>query len=377
VGHLRDAAGGDRAAKAREASNLKVGGSIPPGRTSHNKRANSALTAFDAFPYNRGVARDGAPSRSRRVCSGLLLSLLSLLLTLGALEAAFRFIPRSGPGLAVKLWLERCWRLDATGYREQPASPGGASTIIVVGDSFAAGFGICDPRDRFADQLAARLHEARPGQFTVFAVAAAGLGTRSEWERLQRFPHRPHLLVLAYYANDIEDTAADFGLRQPHYTPYAGLPWPMRPLVERSYLLNFVYWSVPRGDLAAYREYYLGIWKDPRVVARHLGELDAFFPLGVPVVLVIFPHLTDLDVSAVYVDKVAGHFRARGAHVVDVRDLVRDLPVRERVVNAADFHASVAVHHRVGRALTTVVDHIARESMAAQRTDVGSGDRSR
>jgi hypothetical protein len=111
------------------------------------------------------------------------------------------------------------------------------------------------------------------------------------------------------------------------------------------------------------------------VVTRHLGELDAFFSLGVPVVLVIFPHLTDLDISAVYVDQVGGHFRARGAHVVDVRELVRDLPVRQRVVNAADFHASVIVHHRIGRALAAAVDHIVQESFDSPRIDVKRGDR--
>jgi hypothetical protein len=295
----------------------------------------------------------------RRIGSGLLISLLSLLLTLGVLDLVFRLVPRSGPGLAFALWQERCWRTDATGYREQPAGPGGPRTIIVVGDSFAAGFGICDPRDRFADQLAQRLRESRPGQFTVFAVATPGLGTQGEWQHLQRFPHRPDVVVLAYYANDIEDTANALGHRQPAYTPYAHLPWPFRPLVERSYVLNFAYWSIPQGDLAAYRDYYLRVWTEPQVVARHLVELDAFFSLGVPVVLVIFPHLTDLGVSAIYVDRVAAHGRARGAYIVDVRDLVRDLPVRERVVNSGDFHASIIVHHRVGKALAVAIDQVA------------------
>jgi hypothetical protein len=289
---------------------------------------------------------------------GLLLALLSAAVVLTGLEVAFRFIARTTPGLADPLWYQRCWRQDETGYRVQPVSRGSRRTVIVVGDSFAAGLGICDPRDRFADQLAARLDRAHPGEFKVFLIADRGLNTRQEWEHLQRFPHRPDVLVLSYYFNDIDDAAADAGLHV-NYRLYTALPPWFAWVVQRSYLVNFAYWSLPNPELRAYRQHFLRAWSTATVVAQHLGELDAFFSLRVPVVLVIFPHLPDLELSARFVDQVAARARARGVHVIDVRDLVRDLPAIRRVVNASDSHASVVVHHRVGEALAAAVPRLA------------------
>jgi len=304
------------------------------------------------------VARGVVSSHPWGLGSGLFVSLLSLVLTFTILEVVFRFIPRTS-GLADPLWYERCWKRDETGHRVQPASYGSRRTVIVVGDSFAAGVGICDPRDRFADQLAASLDRSHPGVFKVFLVAERGLNTRQEWDHLQKFPHRPDLVVLSYYFNDIDDAAKDVGIYL-DYQVYSALPQWFGWFVRRSYLLNFVYWSVPNPELNAYREHYLRAWTTPHVVARHLSELDAFFSLNVPVVLVIFPHLPDLEISAFFADQVASHARARGVYVIDVRELVRDLPVSHRVANASDSHAGVIVHHRVGKALAAAVERVLR-----------------
>lgn len=272
-------------------------------------------------------------------------------------EAVFRLAVPTRDLSAVALWRDHCWRTDASGYREQPRTNWGVNStrILVLGDSFAAGLGICDPRDAFPWQLAERLERRAPGAFRVTVAAKPGLDTRDELEILRRLPQSPHVLVVAYFGNDIDSAARDAGLPDPpQVVMYAGLAWPARTVVTASRLANYAYWSLSRVDYEPVLEHYRRVWARQEVVQAHLLELEDFLLPGVPLIVVVFPYLPDPALAG-YTRVVSEHMLARGANVINVEELVAGLPTSARMVGPNDLHASAGVHHRVGAALAQAV----------------------
>ena len=70
---------------------------------------------------------------------------------------------------------------------------------------------------------------------------------------------------------------------------------------------------------------------------------------------VVFPLLHDIEWSRTLTRGVVERFAAAGAKVIDVADLVADIPVGERTVNHHDAHASALVNQRVAAALATAI----------------------
>ena len=289
------------------------------------------------------------------VLSRVMLVLAGILLGLLGGEVALRVRPPSHSIVYTatgSAWLRRCWHLDERGYREHPPARAGASgTLLVVGDSFTAGAGLCDTRQRFGNILA----EMRP-EYRVYVLGVSGSNTREHLRRLREFPVRPDVIVLAYFGNDIDDVAEDVGYRQVEVHPYADVPSAARPLVRWSHLLNYVYWLWPHDELNATLDYYNTVWSDERVVQRHLEDLKEFQAFGVPLVVVVIPYLPNLDWSRkLYVNRVMDHFRTLEIPVLDVSTLVEDLPVFRRVVNAGDPHASAEVNRRIAAAVSQLI----------------------
>jgi lysophospholipase L1-like esterase len=281
--------------------------------------------------------------------SSSIVIILSILFTLTSAELWLRWFPDSdnmGTTLSAQAWMRKCWRTGPDGYREQPR-PNGGSTVIVLGDSFAAGYGLCDPGARFGNHLAAQLG----ARASVYVVAENGADTRREWDLLQSFSHRPDVLVLSYLGNDIDGVAARQGLRPSDLPPPGAI---VREAIERSYLVSLIYWR--NRNMSGYMEYYRRAWASPDVVREHLQDLDRFFSLGIPTVVVIWPIAVDPRVSSSYEDMVTERVRAQGGIPVRVSDLIADLPVSRQVVSSHDAHPSAEVHRRVGEALRKAIE---------------------
>jgi hypothetical protein len=91
------------------------------------------------------------------------------------------------------------------------------------------------------------------------------------------------------------------------------------------------------------------------VWARHEKELNAVIDqvqgAGARLVVVIFPHLTEVALGRPVLDQVAHVFEARGVHdVLKVSD-VADWPVRDLVSSARDAHPSAKLQRYVGHQL--------------------------
>lgn len=290
--------------------------------------------------------------------SGLLIAGYGCLAFFFGAEASVTLLDRShsvGHTLGAQRWMRRHWKpINRFGFRDLEPDRERlekSRRIFVLGDSFTAGHGIVDPRDRFPDRLRTLL----PAGHVVLNMGIDGADTRAEYATLVAFPSKPHVLVLAYFGNDIVPAAKEAGMDVPGFTPYEGLGATEELLVRRSHCLNSLYWARPRSDLSGWWSLLDRAWKDPAVVKRHEVDLQRFVAYAhqhdVGLAVVVFPFLHDLDASLVYVPFVENFFASRGAAVVDVVDLVKDAPVADRIVNNNDVHPSRLVHARVADAL--------------------------
>ena len=272
------------------------------------------------------------------------------------LEAIFLFVPRShgvGYTYGAKNWFFYHWKRNSLGYRDVEPEPDWANkpAIVVVGDSFTAGHGVENPENTFAGKL----RELVADRYSVYSFGNNGADTRTAFNNLSNSPVEPSLLILQYYGNDIEKAGIDHGIVFEGFAPYDTLSNPMKALVGGSYLINYLYWRLPQGDTSSYRDFLEQTYQDPEVMATHFQDLRKFADYsrecGVPLLVVMFPFLWNLEDSQVYTIQVADFFNSVEVPVVNVGELVEDMPLTERMVNSNDAHASEDVHARVAETI--------------------------
>ncbi len=307
-----------------------------------------AALALAAFVL--GVLRPRRSLRAQRLGAAV----LAVALTLTLLETVFQFVPRShnvGYTLGAQVWSFWYWDENELGYRdrEHVAVPG-KRLVFVVGDSFAAGAGLERTEQRFGDVLAEHLPELH-----VLNLGKPGSDTLDELRRLRQHPLDPDALVVQYCENDIEGALRRAGWQLPEWDAYGDLPQAVAWVVRTSFLLNYVYWRFPHGDGAAYVDMLDRALADERVLGAHLDDLEGFCDFaearGIPIYAVVFPSMLDPACDRAATDRVVRAFVARGVPVVDVGELIREVPVAARSVNAYDAHPSARVHQLVGEAL--------------------------
>jgi len=307
-----------------------------------------ALLAAALCAWIAGLERARSTGRLGIRCG--LLALVAL-----AVEGAFTPIARShavGYTLAARQWFSRYWGRPANhlGYRDVEPGDDGRPRIFVLGDSFVAGVGIADARERFSD----RLRELLP-RYQVHNLGWNGADTRNEYERLAACPLRPAVVVLSYYVNDIAGAAEALGHRVPPFTPYRDVPRAVRWLVARSYALDFLYWLAPHDDLAWQGSALAQAYTRPEVVEAHEADLQRIVDWtrekDCRLVVVLFPDLTRVAESGPWLAPAERVCARNGVPTLDVRELVRGRPVAETTVNRNDAHPSVWLHGEVARAL--------------------------
>jgi hypothetical protein len=290
---------------------------------------------------------------------GLLVTYFTVALLLVASEVFFRYVYAESDGLptlASQNWLTKYWHTNALGYRDldwKPEEISGKKTVLVDGDSFAAGWGIANTDDRFGNVLAKRLVD----DYAVINIGKPGASTVEETDNLKQYPlDKVDVVILQYYLNDIENAALSIGL-DPKLDPTQGMPaW-----VNESYLANFVYWRLidhfqPQQEgTQTYWDWLYSMYDNSTVWAIHQKQLndfaDAVTQKGGKLIVVIFPNMLDPFHSVPYVDRVAQAFEAKGIeadNIVKLFDAAAAMDLNQRVVSLRDAHASVAFNHLVG-----------------------------
>jgi len=285
-------------------------------------------------------------------------ALLATVAVLAAAEVVFRhgFVQSQGWGqtLASRRWMQRYWHpVNDAGFRDIERDDevlGRTKTLVVLGDSIAAGHGIADPDDRFTNILRRRLGE----DWSVVLLALPGWDTTEQARALRRFEHDPDVVVLQYFVNDIVETCARGATR---FVPDLGpVPAALELLVERSYLANYAYWRLVLGRrgpaiAAAYLAHLDDCYDSTFVWRSHAAELTELVQharsRGARIVAVVFPLLGNVDATARHAARVTEHLREQGADAVDMGTVLAGRPREEVVVNAFDHHPNVLVHSDV------------------------------
>lgn len=303
--------------------------------------------------------------RLRQVAGGLLVSYLTVALILAASEGYFRFVYADSGWeftYAHQNWKARYWQLNQRGFRDRDwdeADFADKTTVAVLGDSFASGWGVDDPADRFPDVLARQLGD----DYAVVNLALPGLSTPQQRELLRdNPPQRPDMVLLQYFLNDIELASASIG--RGWETDFVQMPDP-GSIAHQSYLGNFVYWRIYPLAHPVNATFEGSYWQwqyetyDNFVIwdihAQQLNDLiDDVEALGADLYVVIFPNMEDPVGSVPYTDRVKFVFEARGYgdNVLTLNAAVAgwDRP-ESPVVSARDAHPSAAFHRYVGALL--------------------------
>jgi lysophospholipase L1-like esterase len=274
----------------------------------------------------------------------------------GELYFRFFFAETDGlPTLAQQNWMARYWQTNSLGYRDREWTSDDwvqRTTILAVGDSFTAGYGLEDTSKRFADVLAQQLND----NHIVINLGKPGASTVDELANLEGHPlQTPDIVILQYTLNDIETAALSIGLN-PGLNPLANVPaW-----ANESHLANFLYWRlVPALNPQArgfdsYIAWLHSMYDHSVVWDIHEQQINAFIDAvegrGAQLIVVIFPDMNNPFGSILYVDRVAHAFEQRGygEQVIRLFDAAEAMPLQQRVVSPRDAHPSSAFHALVG-----------------------------
>lgn len=240
-------------------------------------------------------------------------------------------------------------RINAQGFRgadwpsgsEREGASTGGTRVLVLGDSFAFGWGVAED-----EVFSARLADARP-EWTVLNAAVSGYATDQELLLLRRLrePWRPDVVVCVFCSNDLWECGTDrpYGRSKPRFVlAESGLELHGSP-VTRSWLeANSALWrawlkeraaaalgSSPR-DRAAEWELVCGLLR------RMRDELD-----GVPLVIVS----SESRLAALAREE-------RGIHHVDVSEIGRGAGL----AYPYDGHWTSAGHALVAREVERALD---------------------
>jgi len=291
----------------------------------------------------------------RRMSRNFLVSYAVFALALAGGELYFRYVYAQSENILTKStsnWLDRYWQTNSLGFRDREWTPedwAGKQTILLLGDSFAAGWGIENPSDRFGDVLAGLLGD----EWAVVNAAEYGRSTPEQLDIAREHPLQdPDVIILQYFLNDISYAQLRLGLQlDPGETPW----W-----ADESYLLNFVYYrfliNVMRADEQDWQDYDFQAYDNPTIWALHRAEIEEFIDFAdereARLIVVIFPNMLYPFRSIPYVDRVAQVFEERGkTEVLRLFDEANEWELEERIVSPRDTHPSIAFHRMVGERL--------------------------
>ncbi len=310
----------------------------------------------------------------------LAVAIYGVCLVLLLFEGVFMFhksTHRFNGTLGSRAWFLKNWQLNTEGYRDSEydsTALAGKRKVLVIGDSFVAGHGVKDPKDRFSNLLESKL----PAEFYhVFNLGVGGSDTRDENKRLRAFPYKPDLLVFSWYPNDIELDGELAGLILQHARSYHDIWGPTRYFVRRSFLWNYIYWRFPHPDeLSDYFGYIKQCFAYLKVRTMHLREIDKLIAYGdslqVPMAAVVFPFLENAEGSAFATDIIEQRFRKHGVPVVGVRQMILGKPAIDYIVNQNDPHPNEKLHAMVADSLFQIFSRqgvIVNEPLSATRPD--------
>lgn len=324
-----------------------------------------------------------------RWLENLLVLMSSPLLLFIALEVFLTVYPLSSGGddiLTSTNWFSLYWEENSLGYRDEEPELIDRSekqNVLVLGDSYVAGHGIRDAKDRFTDICSNRLKE----YVDVFNLGICGVDTKDELQMLRSFPITPDLVVLVHFVNDIGDSPTkDQRLSGDIHARYPKRLCQNNFLIRKSILFNYLEFlfyqfnvskffksvsSLSLGQLLATdlgRTVYLSSYTNDSLLEKHLVELEEIYDWcrkkDIKVQLVLFPNLMDNyyhEIDSLVNIPISSHAESQNVQVLNLTPLFEDLQENQRMVGPTDSHPSRIAHRIVADTLSTQILMILRD----------------
>ena len=244
------------------------------------------------------------------------------------------------PTSSSSAWVRRFVRLNFEGFRDSAhavQAHEGVKRLLVVGDSFAFGWGITDPKNRFGEQLAALL-SANGDQWESLNAARPDSATPQHLRFLDSMSrYRPTVAILLYVFNDIDYLSPVTTRPQP------GRFAPVAILFKNSHLFQEAY--VRLRGLTSTPEGATNPYLDERLLATHLEDITRFVgsarALGATVKVVpMDPEIVVAPSARKTYDTFVSHASAAGIPLCSLSDVFSGESFDALTVNALDRHPS-------------------------------------
>jgi lysophospholipase L1-like esterase len=222
-------------------------------------------------------------------------------------KAAIAPVDEGYPTCSSQAWSRKHVKLNQSGWRdvEHSVLTTAARRLLVVGDSYAFGWGIPNIESRLGEQVAARLQQETGQNWEAINASRGGANTLDEIEFLRRtVAYRPDVVLLLYVFNDIEYLAPEVTPKLPARAQY----YPQWVLYHNFYLFQEIIIRLRLIDYRLWAESHSDPYMNNALVSRHLQDVARFVAMasqaGTTVLVVPF----EIDTTP--------QFRKRYAHFI-------------------------------------------------------------
>ena len=297
----------------------------------------------------------------------VLLLIYSTILIFLVFEVVFMYQPISqGTGYAYcnKLWFNKYWQRNEIGYRDEPynaASDTLKNKIVMLGDSYVAGHGTNNVKDRMSNLLEKKLGKT----YRVFNLGKNGSTTIDEFDRLKNFPYKYDKLILVHVPNDLEYLDNNDETNQIEETEEINNSNGFVDFfIKESFFINFLSYTIigdavrgiagilsgtintqineipnyPYSDSAKLRKHFSNLLMIDKELKEHQIKL----------LIVSFPFPGNEDSKAdYYYQQFIKQLKLSKLNYLDAMPICNQLKRRQQVVSALDGHPSVKVQQMV------------------------------
>ena len=236
------------------------------------------------------IVRKGMHSRWGTVLLTSWVTLVLLVLIEGGLRVRAIFAPSTQgfPTYTEAMWVRKYVELNQAGFRDTDhplESLSSKKRLLVVGDSFAFGFGLLRVEDRFGERLVRLLNQRTNSEWELINASQPDTHTLTHINFLTRsLEHRPHVIILLYVFNDIDylsPVTLRSGLSEASGSLLERID-PRRIVFKNSFLFQEVYVRLrlisfnPSSNQAMVKDGYL----DDEVLQAHMRDLQTFHSLA-------------------------------------------------------------------------------------------------
>jgi hypothetical protein len=277
------------------------------------------------------------------------------------LRAVIAPFPQGFPTHTTEMWANRFVKRNKNGFRDTNHSVHRApdtERILIVGDSYAFGWGIESIDERFGEQLALQLTSATKTKWEVLNASEQDTHTLDHIKSLQRsLLFQPDIVILLYVFNDIDY------LRVPTRRLSAlASPGVRSILFRNSFLFQELYLLARRANwtIQPSMEEELAPYSDSGTMSQHLRDLAEFVKIAskvTPTVRVVhfdFRMVQNRDYRPVY-DNFIHQSLAAGIPTWTLNDVFEKYTNAELRLNRYDGHPNALANRIAAKRVAELI----------------------